>query len=214
MFPSSPRKLTGRIEDYFRGRIARWLIRRYVKKGKKLTESTLTPTQQIDALQRQIAALRAMQTANPNVSLADQLAAITATPPLVTPALVEQVAATAALPIEPAPPPAPSLESVAAPTPQLEPAPVMEATTPQAAPTAVAVTTPPSTGSTLPDVKMLAPILKIALAVLTIEQMVEIGLHVKMGAPGFQQFLDSDIAKAKFRELYATYCEFLAGKVK
>ena len=93
----------------------------------------------------------------------------------------------------------------------------METQTPQAAPvpaTTEAVATPPSTGSSLPDVKMLAPILKIALATLSIEQMVEIGLHVKMGAPGFKQFLDSDIAKTKFRELYATYCDFLAGKVK
>ena len=217
MFPRSARRpLTGRIEEFFRGAIARWLIRRYVKKGKKLTEPTLTPNQQIDALQRQIAALRAMQVAHPNISLADQLAAIPS-PSLVTPSQVEQIAANGALPVvvpaEPAPAPEPQAVT---PLPQLEPEPAMETPAQQAAPTAVAAVpaAAPSTGSSLPDVKMLAPILKIALAVLTIEQMVEIGLHVKMGAPGFQQFLDSEVAKTKFRELYTTYCDFLAGKIK
>jgi hypothetical protein len=66
----------------------------------------------------------------------------------------------------------------------------------------------------MPDVKMLAPLLKIALSALTIEQMVEVGLHVKQGAPGFREFLDSEVAKEKFKELYGTYCDFLAGRVK
>lgn len=81
-------------------------------------------------------------------------------------------------------------------------------------PTQESTAAPKSTGSTLPDVKFLAPLVKIAMASLSVEQMIEIGLHVKMGAPGFQQFLESEIARTKFKELYATYCEFLAGKIK
>jgi hypothetical protein len=205
--------------------LAHWAIRRYLKRF-KLSESTLSPNQQIDALQRQIAALKAMQSATPSVSLADQLAAIPK-PTLVTPSLVEQIAANgAAVPVPPAVQPAmavPVVEPPPAPVPAQPapvelppelPAPLPEPVMETPAQPAATLETPKSTGSALPDVKMLAPILKIALAVLTIEQMVEIGLHVKMGAPGFQQFLDSDVAKTKFRELYATYCEFLAGKVK
>ena len=61
---------------------------------------------------------------------------------------------------------------------------------------------------------MLAPFLKIAMASLTIEQMIEIGLHVKKGAPGFKQFMDSEVAKTEFKRLYGVYCDFLAGKLK
>ena len=235
------RRLRVRLQDW----IARWTLKRLAR-GLKLSDPALTPNQQIEALQRQIAALKALQVANPTVSLADQLAAIPQ-PSLVTPSLVAQIAANGALSptvaqpvsaqdiqqgaqadaaVQPVVAPVASVpEPVAAPvvTPnpdpaaQPEPVPAMETQTPQSATapaTAEQAATPPSTGSSLPDVKMLAPILKIALATLSIEQMVEIGLHVKMGAPGFKQFLDSDIAKTKFRELYATYCDFLAGKVK
>ena len=208
-----------------------WLIKRYLK-GMKLGDAP-TPNQQIEALQQQIAALKAMQVANPLVSLHDQLAALQNPAPS-SAAAIQQLALGAPLSPVIAPPalaepevsPAPEVAAVslpeapaeatpqsADPIPKLDPDIVMTDTTSQT-PAPAALPAAPSTGSTLPDVKMLAPILKIALATLSIEQMVEIGLHVKMGAPGFQQFLESDIAKVKFRELYATYCDFLAGKVK
>jgi hypothetical protein len=192
-------------------RITKWFIRRHIKRL-KLNDSLLPPNQQIENLTQQIALLKAMQHGSPNVSLYDQLKTLEQRnlPPL-EPTLVAPPVPIAAS----EPPPAPVAE-VASVVPVVQPEPEITPMTPPepavAAPAAVAA--PVSKGSTLPDVKMLAPILKIALATLSIEQMVEIGLHVKMGAPGFQQFLDSDVAKVKFRELYATYCEFLAGKVK
>jgi hypothetical protein len=222
--------------------IAEWMIRRYLKRL-KLSSAPLSQNQQIEALQAQIAALKAMQSANPNVSLADQLAALQQNSPSLpmTPSMVQQVMTNAAVPApavappatleaaapvavpesaqalqqEPSPAPAPVVQETPAPLPSPQPEPDMTAPAlPQATPVEAPTPAPAAKGSMLPDVKMWAPILKIAMATLSIEQMVEIGLHVKMGAPGFQQFLDSDIAKVKFRELYATYCEFLAGKVK
>jgi hypothetical protein len=199
--------------------IANWLIRRYLKRTTKVTDPIAAKNAQIASLEQQIATLRAMQVSNPTVSLADQLAAIQKqpVPPLVTPSLVEQLI-TPVIPSVPPIIPVPPVEPIsaqelqqepqlAAPEPQPEPA---MSTPPQEAPAAA----PKSTGSTLPDVKLLAPILKIAMASLSVEQMIEIGLHVKMGAPGFQQFLESEVARTKFKELYATYCDFLAGKVK
>ena len=188
-----------------KARIAAWLIRRYVKRL-KLNDSFLPPSQQIDNLNQQIALLKAMQSGSPNTSLYDQLKSLEQrhVPPV---AVVEP-------PAPPAPEPLPEPVPVAPVVPVVQPKPEIIPMTPPEPVVAPAAAAPVSTGSTLPDVKMLVPILKIALAVLTIEQMVEIGLHVKMGAPGFQQFLDSEVAKVKFREVYATYCEFLAGKVK
>lgn len=209
--------------------VAKLLIRRYLKRL-KLSDSHLPPSQEIDNLQRQIALLKAMQSSAPNISLFDQLKALegqrVAPPPSPSPS-VEPPGLTLTAPVAPVPahlpvasitPPAPEPEAAAPEVlpdpPEIEPA--MTPITPETPVTAVpaAPAAPVSTGSKLPDVKMLAPILKIAMATLSIEQMVEIGLHVKMGAPGFQQFLDSEIARTKFRELYAVYCDFLAGKVK
>jgi hypothetical protein len=203
--------------------VAKVLIRRYIKRL-QLSESVLPANQEIENLQRQIALLKAMQTTTPSVSLYDQLRSLesqrapTPEPAApVAPAIIAASAVPYGLTLTPPVMLPPAVEPEApAPSPEVLPTqPETEMSTPTTPETPVAaVAAPVSTGSKLPDVKMLAPILKIALATLSIEQMVEIGLHVKMGAPGFQQFLDSDVAKVKFRELYATYCDFLAGKVK
>jgi hypothetical protein len=168
----------------------------------KLSDLVSAKNQQIADLQRELLALKTHNVAPvlPTTSLADQLLA------QVRPPAVDA-------PIAPAPEPAsmpaaglePAIEQAPAEFTEPQPESAMTTETPQ---------TEPAPRHVLPDVKLLAPILKIALATLSIEQMVEIGLHIKMGSPGFKEFLDSEIARTKFRELYAVYCEFLAGRVK
>jgi len=210
------------MPGFLRDWVARWLIRRYTK-GKKLSDSTVDKEQRIADLQRELNALRLGRAVAPGMPLSDALVAnLQPSTPLSGPSAADLQAIDPAPAAEPAvsfmppqalesppsPAPPPPVES---PVTDVEPIMTTNETpiTSEVAQTAVAA---PRT--TLPDVKMLAPILKIALSTLSIEQMVEIGLHVKMGAPGWQQFLESDVAKVKFRELYATYCDFLAGKVK
>ena len=215
------------MPEFLRGWITRWLIRRYTK-GKKLSDSTTDKEQRIADPQRELNALRLGRAVSINAPLSESLVAQlqpqaaptaaelqAAQPLLQTPAIASMPAQAIESPQTltpaetPAPKPAEPVVTHVEPTmpneTPINPEAVIDAAKAQvtAAPRAV-----------LPDVKMLAPILKIALATLSIEQMVEIGLHVKMGAPGWQQFLESDIAKVKFRELYGTYCDFLAGKVK
>jgi hypothetical protein len=199
------------MPGFLKNWIARWLVHLYTRKA-KLSDSADIKNQQIADLQRELAALKSAQVGSLPVSLADQFASLqkygTAIPPVQTPAAVLQQEVPASV--------------VSAQSLQQEPETAMTLTPPEAVetPTAAAPETapapalPPAQGSSLPDVKMLAPLLKIALATLSIEQMVEIGLHVKMGSPGFQQFLESDTAKTIFRDGYAKYCDFLAGKVK
>jgi hypothetical protein len=205
--------------------VANWLIRRYTK-GMKLSDSTLDKEQRIADLQRELNALKLGRAVSPNAPLSESLIAnLQPSTPLssaptaaelqaVQPAIASMPPRALETPPSLTPPESPVTPPAIEPlVTDIEPAmsnetPINQEPTPSPAPAASAPR------AVLPDVKMLAPILKIALATLSIEQMVEIGLHVKMGAPGFQQFLESDIAKVKFRELYGTYCEFLAGKVK
>jgi hypothetical protein len=225
-----------RLIEFIRIKIAEWTIRRYMK-GMRVSDPITLANQQIAELQKQIAELRAGQLPNPMLTLEARLLAMH--PPAADPVPAVEVPAAvvaevipepesaqalqqAVEPVAPAPESAQALQqAVADPVPEpqplpltpLEPEPVMStpAPVPATPPTPVE---PPAAGSPLPDVKMIAPLLKIAMGTLSFEQMAEIILHVKMGAPGFKQFLESDIAKTKFRELYATYCDFLAGKVK
>lgn len=210
-----------RVSDILHGWVAKWLIR-YLSR-KKLSDIA-AKNQQIADLQRELNALKLARVTNPgmpDMSFASQLIAQTQPPVPLGPLA----------PIQPpaAPPPAPvpeepavaSMPASATTLPEVPPEPL----TPDVEPimsnepasqevVQAAAPAPAAPRTVLPDVKMLAPLLKIALATLSIEQMVEIGLHVKMGAPGFKEFLDSDVAKTEFRKLYATYCDFLAGKVK
>src|SRR5271165_5361517 len=201
----------------------------------KVIDPLASKNQQIAELQRELAGLRLAKAqgmapgSSTGSPLADQLLAQANLQINARGALQPVMSASAIAPSMTAPAPAPeptvtdvpfTEEPVAAPEPEPvaeEPLPSipqhsLEIATPE--PTMPAETPPPEPRTFMPDVKMLAPLLKIALSVLTIEQMVEVGLHVKQGAPGFREFLDSEVAKEKFRELYGTYCEFLAGKVK
>lgn len=214
----------GSISAAFHGWVARWLVR-YLSR-KKLSDLA-AKNQQIADLQRELNALKLARVANPvmpDMSFASQL--ISQTQPAVPlgPLAPPQAPTTAAVPVASPEDSVPASMPTSATTPQeivpeplvsdVEPTMTNETSTQDVVPAAQASTASSAPRTVLPDVKMLAPILKIALATLSIEQMVEIGLHVKMGAPGFREFLDSDIAKVKFRDLYATYCEFLAGKIK
>jgi hypothetical protein len=179
-----------KVSEFLKRKVAEWLVRRYLKRLKLSNPQTL----QIEELERQLAELRLMQAKMPNVY--DRLAEIHRERPV-----------SMDIP-EPEPEVAAPVEETAADEPTPE---TFDMTTSDVP---AAVQSAPATSSSLPDVKLLAPILKIALTVLTPEQMVEIFLHVKMGAPGLAQFLDSETARTQFKTLYSSYCEFLAGKTK
>jgi hypothetical protein len=212
-----------------------WNLLAWLTPRTKVIDPLASKNQQIAELQRELSALRLAkaQGTAPGSStgspLADQLLAQANLQVNANGALQPVLSASAIAPSMTAQVPAPATEPTvtdvpfteevaAAPEPVEEEPPkllsqrLMDIAT--AEPTMPAETPPPEPRTFMPDVKMLAPLLKIALSVLTIEQMVEVGLHVKQGAPGFKEFLDSEVAKEKFRELYGTYCEFLAGKVK
>lgn len=216
--------------DEFRSRFIAPLIR-YLT-GTHMSDPLVTKNQQIADLQRELIALKLEKMNSAGSPLADHLLAqanlaktqvspTVVAPPITVPTfpvqastqtvtdvpfttMPEESVVQSAEPIEPAAlPEEPKRLSELMMTPLPKPEPAVTEEAPKEQPRTF-----------MPDVKMLAPVLKIALASLSIEEMVEIGLHVKMGAPGFREFLDSEIARTKFKELYRVYCDFLAGKIK
>ena len=219
------------LTEWFKDRLTTFALNRIIAKGKKMSEHL-----RVQALEAENAALRAQISSQPVMSFADQIARLTATPNVFeranapapmsaaelqkaasfpTPVAAPQTASTgpdeplADQPLIEAPPEPlePSSQAIT----DVDPSSITHSQEAAMSEPAQETQAPPKPA--LPSVKMMAPLMKIALATLSIEQMIELGLHVKDGAPGFQQFLESDTAKDIFKDAYRKYCDFLAGKL-